>query len=137
MKIITFGIAILLLACHSKDNIEPQSIVGKWRPTYITQNRQTDGSFNAWHTINTFMALPILEFTSDGRFLRDGQPGGECCSSGNKYSVSGDKIIFDEVPFCANALCLSCPTNWLINEIKGDTLILETCNGRNKYVKGK
>ena len=137
MKFITLIIAVFIIACTSKEDIAPQSIVGKWAPTYITQTRQADGTFDAWHTINTFVALPVLEFTSDGRFLRDGQPGGACCSSGNKYSVSGDKIIFDDMPFCANVLCIACPTGWIINEIKGDTLILETCNVRNKYVKTK
>jgi len=135
MKFITLIIAIFLIACTSKEDIAPQSILGKWAPTYITQSRQADGSFDAWHTINTFIALPVLEFTSDGRFLRDGQPGGACCSSGNKYNVSGDKILFDERPVCPTIKCAL--FDWTIIEIKGDTLILEEFNTRNKYVKTK
>lgn len=135
MKFITLIIAIFLIACTSKEDIAPQSILGKWAPTYITQTRQADGTFDAWHTINTFMALPVLEFTSDGKFLRDGQPGGACCSSGNKYSVSGDKILFDERPVCPTVKCAL--FDWTIIEIKGDTLILEEFNTRNKYVKTK
>lgn len=135
MKFITLIIAIILIACTSREDIAPQSILGKWAPTYITQTRQADGTFDAWHTINTFMALPVLEFTSGGKFLRDGQPGGACCSSGNKYSVSGDKILFDERPVCPTVKCAL--FDWTIIEIKGDTLILEEFITRNKYVKTK
>jgi hypothetical protein len=135
MKLTTLIISLLLIACTSKEDIVPNTIVGKWAPTYITQTKNADGSFDAWHTINTFVALPVYEFTSDGRFLRDGQPGGVCCASGNKYSVLGNKIIFDERPICPTVKCALC--DWIIIEIKSDTLILEECNTRNKFTKIK
>jgi hypothetical protein len=135
MKLTTLIISLLLIACTSKEDIAPTTIVGKWAPTYITQTKNADGTFDAWHTINTLVALPVYEFTSDGRFLRDGQPGGACCSSGNKYSLSGNKIIFDERPICPTVKCALC--DWTIIEIKSDTLILEECNVRNKYLKIK
>lgn len=135
MKLITLIISLLLTACTSKEDIAPTTIVGKWSPTYITQTKQADGTFDAWHTINTFVALPVYEFTSDGRFLRDGQPGGACCASGNKYSVSENKIIFDDRPICPLVKCAL--YDWAIIEIKGDTLILEEYNARSKYVRIK
>lgn len=44
-------------------------------------------------------------------------------------------IQTDFFPFVL--IYLICSTDWIINEIKGNTLILETCNVRNKYVKNK
>jgi hypothetical protein len=136
MKLITIIMFLLLIACTSKEEIVPNTIIGKWAPTYITQTKQADGTFDAWHTINTLVALPIYEFTSDGRFLRDGKPGETCCSSGNKYSVSGSKINFTELSVCPNVKCALCEY-WSIIEIKGDTLILDECFARNKYIKTK
>ena len=68
MKLVIIVIAVCLIACTSQKDIEPATIVGKWAPTYITQTRQSDDTFDAWHVINTLVALPVLEFTSDGRF---------------------------------------------------------------------
>ncbi len=126
-----------MIACTSKEGITPtNSIVGKWAPTYLTQSKQANGTFGAWGTIATFAPLPVYEFTNDGRFLRDGKPGGACCASGNKYSVAGSKIKFDELPdVCLTARCTV--NDWIIIEIKGDTLILEEYYARNKYVRNK
>lgn len=135
MKLSTLIISLLLIACSSKEDIAPAKIVGKWAPTYITQTKQADGTLGAWYTINTLVALPVYEFRSDGQFLRDGQPGGTCCASGNKYSVSENKIIFDERPVCPTVKCAL--YDWTIIEIKKDTLILEEYNTRSKYVKIK
>jgi hypothetical protein len=135
MKLTTLFIALFLIACTSKEDITPASIVGKWSPTYITQTRQADGTFDAWHRINTFALLPVYEFTSDGRFLKDGKPGGECCLSGSKYSVSSNNIIFDDRPICPTVKCAS--YDWAIIEIKGDTLTLDEFRTRNKYVRLK
>ncbi len=135
MKPTTLIIAFLLIACASKEDIAPNTIVGKWAPTYKVQSKQADGTFGPWGTINTLVALPVYEFTSDGQFLRDGKPGGKCCSSGDKYSVSGNKITFDTPPICLTARCTI--YDWIIVEIKGDSLILEEYNLRSKYVKIK
>jgi hypothetical protein len=137
MKAIAILASILLIACTSKEDIMPTNIVGKWTPTYLTQTKNADGNFGEWHRINTFVALPVYEFTNDGRFLTDGKPGASCCFAGNKFSISGNKIAFTEVMACPNALCVACSAGWTINEIKGDTLVLEECNARNKYIKQK
>lgn len=132
---------MLFIACTSKDSITPPltDIVGKWSPTYITQTKNANGTYEPFHKINTFVALPVYEFTSDGRFLRDGKDGADCCTSGNKYSVSGSTITFTEKQNvqCAAVLCITCP-DWQIIEIKNDTLILEECaRVRNKFVRTK
>ncbi len=135
MKPTTLFVSILLMACSSKD-VTPTTIVSKWSPTYITQNKQADGTFDAWHRINTLVALPVYEFTSDGLFLRDGKPGADCCSAGNKYGITDGKILFTERLICPTVLCLPCG-NWTIDKLEGDTLILNECYARNKYVKTK
>jgi hypothetical protein len=136
MKLTTLIISFLLMACTSKD-IDPTSIVGKWSPTYITQTKNADGTWESFHKINTFVALPVYEFTSDGRFLRDGKDGADCCTSGSKYSITNNIITFTERQICPTIKCISCD-NWAIVEIKNDTLILEECaRVRNKYVRIK
>ena len=132
---------IVFIACTSKESITPAStdIVGKWSPTYFTQNRLADGSWEPFYKINTLVALPVYEFTSDGRFLKDGKDGASVCLSGGKYTVSTDnKITFTQrSPAEANTNCLPCD-NWAIIEIKNDALILEECGRvRNKFVRMK
>ena len=122
-------------------------IVGRWSPTYITQRNMGNNTWEAWHTIKTLVALPIYEFTSDGRFLKDKKEEPGCCMTyDNRYSVSGNKISFIHsgepvtMPLdCSLVLCFSCPTKgWTIQDIKGDTLILDECgNVRNKFVRIK
>jgi hypothetical protein len=130
---------ILFIACTSKETIEPATtnIVGKWNPTYMTQTKNTDGTWTPFYTINTFVALPTYEFTSDGRFLRDGTDGADCCASGSKFSVVDKVIAFTERQVCPNVKCIQCD-NWQVVEIKNDTLILEECaRVRNKFVRIK
>ncbi len=138
MKLLTLFILLLVIACNSKDSIMPTTdIVGKWSPTYITQTKNVDGTWEPFHTINTLMALPVYEFTSDGRFLRDGKDGADCCTSGSKYSITNNIITFTERQTCPTVRCMSCE-NWTVIEIKNDTLILEECaRVRNKFVRIK
>ena len=128
----------LFIACTSKQSITPTStdIVGKWSPTYITQNKNADGKWDAFYKINTLVALPVYEFTSDGKFLKDGRSGASCCSSGDKYVIDNNKITFSQTLACAT-VCPPCD-NWAVIEIKNDTLVLEECaRVRNKFVKTK
>ena len=136
MKPIILILSFLLIACASKEDITPSSIIGKWAPTYMLQNKNPDGSFGAWYSINTFAPLPVYEFTNDGRFLLDGKPGASCCNSGNSYYVLKNEIIFSDLLSCPTVKCAGLP-KWKIIEIKNDTLILEGYNGRSKHVKIK
>jgi hypothetical protein len=138
MKSTTLFLSLLLLACTSKESITPTStdIVGKWSPTYFTSTKNADGTWEPFQKINTFVALPVYEFTSDGRFLKDGKSGASCCSAGDKYLVENNKITFSQQLACAT-VCLPCD-NWAVIEIKSDTLILEECaRVRNKFVRIK
>ena len=130
-------IILFTMSCKSTQSLDPQTgIVGKWSPTYITQTRLANGTFEPWQRINTLVALPVYEFTSDGKFLKDGRSGASCCYSGSNYSISDSNILFTGLLVCPGVKCPSC-AGWKIQEIKGDTLILEECSARNKYVRIK
>lgn len=138
LSLITLTI-LFVLACKSTESIDPQmGIIGKWNPSYITQTRNSDGSWGEWHQINTLVALPVYEFTSDGRFLRDGKPGASICTSGSRYKVAGDKITFTEsYSGIVNVDCVACE-NWTVYTLTETLLILEECGGvRNKFAKQK
>ena len=136
MKLIILFASFLLIACTSK-GINPTEIVGKWAPNYLLQTKNADGSWGDWVTINTLIALPVIEFTSDGRYLTDGKPGANCCYAGNKYSISGNTIDFTERFGCPTVDCTPY-AGWIIYSLKDDKLVLEINNGaRNKYTKIK
>ena len=138
---------LIMISCKSNEIVPTFDIVGKWLPTYITQVYLGNGTWQAWHTINTLMPLPVYEFTNDGQFFKDKKEEPSCCMTyDNMYGVSGNKILFKHsgnpvvLPNnCTLVLCQSCPTGgWTIQEIKGDTMILEECgNVRNKFVRIK
>jgi hypothetical protein len=127
--------SFFLITCTSKE-IDPTSIVGKWEYTGITQYNKFDGTYSPWRVNPTFVAVPnsFWEFTKDGYFFRNGKSGAECCSGGNKYSILGDKISFTETLNCPNVSCLACSI-WKIEKIGIDTLILDECYAKNKYVR--
>lgn len=138
LSLVTLAI-LFLFACKSTDSIDPQTgIIGKWTPSYIRQTRMLNGSWREWQQINTLVALPVYEFTSDGRFLRDGKPGASICTSGSRYKVSGDKITFTERdPGEISADCIPCE-NWTVYTLTETLLILEECGVvRNQFVKQK
>lgn len=121
----------------AKSALTQNSIVGKWSPTYMQRSKLADGlTFGPWERINTFAPLPVIEFTSSGRFLRDGQDGADCCSSGSTFVQAGKVINFGEKKSCPTVKCASCP-NWQIEEIKGDTLVLNECSVISKYLRTK
>jgi hypothetical protein len=136
MKLTTLIISLLLIACASKEDIAPTTLVGKWAPTYMRQTKNADGTWGNWATINTLVALPVIEFTSDGRYLTDGKPGANCCYAGNKYSISGNTIDFTEQLSCPNVDCVAYSA-WIIYSLKDNVLILETDTIRSKYIKIK
>ena len=139
------GALISVWACSSSkdsnDSPTPareatSTITGKWAPTYITTGK---GQRDGWHYIQTFAALPTLEFRADGKFLSGGQPGADCCGfSGNSYAVSGNKITFSDKKTCPEVACLAIACEgWQFEKGTGDTLIIDDCFSRMKYVPVK
>lgn len=132
---VAFIMALVLDTCQS-DSISPKELIGVWNPAYQIQNKNPDGTWGQWLTINTLIALPPMEFTIDGKFLRDGKPGAACCSAGNKYTVKDNTIIFSDFMSCPNIRCMDC-SKWVINQLDFEILVIEVCDSRSKYVRGK
>ena len=131
--IITSFLAIIF-ACNN-NNIAPQeAIIGKWTHTY--QIKEKEGK---WHTINTLVALPTLEFKSNGSFLINDKKDTDCCGyTGNKYSFIDGKLTFSELAPCtAYTSCITCKAGYQLVSIKNDTLIMNQCSVQNKYVRIK
>lgn len=138
MKIVNSVFLILLLMSCESINVgqSATNIKGVWSHTYL-QRTKSGNSWGNWEQINTFAALPNLEFRANGDFLMGDKPGGaECCQPGNTYKIEDTKIIFNDQKNCPNVSCLTM-CNWDINAIKGDTLILQQCNSMSKYVRVK
>jgi hypothetical protein len=135
---VIFLTILVVISCKSIE-LDPSNIVGKWRFSGITQYRSSVGTFGDWKIDKTYTNGSILEYTSDGRFLKDGKPGADCCTFGDKYSLSGNKISFTELSrsvYCASVNCYDCST-LTIEKINADSLILEVCYFKNKYVRVK
>ncbi|GAB3510053.1 hypothetical protein [Emticicia fontis] len=132
--LITLATLLSLFACKS-DAIVPEKLVGKWFHTNQVQYRIADG----WGPCNTFVnitANPPIEFTAKGNYLRDGKPGAECCTAGNKFTVLDNIIKFSEVQDCPQMSCIPC-REWSILSLDSDTLIAESCGLRVKYARIK
>lgn len=130
-----FGLAFILFACDSS-KIKPKDLIGEWEHTYQIQTKNADGTWSAWSFITVYVALSNIEFTRDGKFLRGGQPGADCCSAGNLYTVNKNVITFSDFLSCPQVRCMDCH-EWTINSLEDDTLVLESCNTRTKYVRAK
>lgn len=140
MKSITILLFLLLVITSCKSvELDPTNIVGKWKFTDIYQSKSSSGNFGNWQKSITISGNPILEFTKNGYFLKDGKPGAECCTFGDKYNLSGNKISFTELsrsPSCKLINCYNC-VEVIIEKIDADSLILNECYLKNKYVRVK
>ncbi len=118
----------------NKLKITASSLVGKWSPTYLTL--MPSGQFEQ---INTFAALPEIEFTANGKFLSDGKPGADCCGFvGNSYQLNENKIKFSDFKTCPEVTCIAMVCEgWVAESIENDTLTLKDCFGTSKYVRTK
>ena len=114
---------VLFISCKNGNDIEPKNLIGQWRPTYEIFNDSTQ----QWEVIQTYMLLPNIEFTSDGKFLINNRPGseGDCCGYiGSQYKVENNMVIFSNFGTpCLNALCLnSTCKGWSIKKLSEETL---------------
>ncbi len=142
MKSVVLSIVCLALAfaCTKNDatSIPSDNLVGKWEPTYEVY----DSTAKKWTSIQTFVALPVIEFASNGNFLKDNKPAGDqdCCGFvGNKYTVKDNKITFSDFKPCPNVGCIALYCDgWKILKLENDVLELSECPGgvmRYKRVK--
>jgi hypothetical protein len=136
ISLITLTI-LIMISCKSND-INPSEIIGKWDFTGLTQSQNADGSWTPWRVNPTLLKTTpsIYEFTNEGNFLINGQSGANCCDFGSKFRIISNEIIFSDFLICPAVKCGK-TQNWIIIEIKDDTLILEKYSIRNKYVRIK
>ena len=130
---------LAIISCKSVE-INPTDIIGKWKPQYLIPYNFNDDTWGKATLVDSLSNNYVFEFTTDGKFLINGKPGGSCCSAGDKYSISGNEMTFSELlssKDCQNVFCAKC-SKWNIDKITNETLILEECNKRKiQYLKTK
>lgn len=129
---------LVIISCKSIE-INPNDIIGKWLPSLYIPYNSKDDTWGKAYPVNSLSKNYIIEFTNDNKFLINGKPGGACCYAGDKYSISGNEIIFSELNFncLATQFCYNCG-KWTIEKLDSETLILEECNKRKiQYIKTK
>ena len=127
---------VIVSASCKSDVIVPEKLIGIWNHAYQVQYKTSDGTWGPWNSFVTITAIPPIEFTAKGSFLRDGKPGAECCTAGNKFTVVSERIIFSDLKGCPQMSCLPC-SEWGIQRLNSDTLVVEACMTRNKYYRSK
>ena len=116
-------------------NVTNKELIGKWDNTYEMKSKDADGNWSDWYTINTFAALPQLEFTKDGKILWDGKPADSCCQY-LTYEVKSDKIILGNHTNSELCRCVNCPT-WKIEKLTSEVLELNQCYSIVRYSRTK
>lgn len=138
MKKIILFIGFLAIVSCKKDAIkgetENESIVGKWNNSYQLKTKDADGKWSEWTQINTFVALPTLAFTSDGKILWDGKQINYCCTP-REYVLKGNVLSYKSGSYnCELALCVKYQ-NWIVEFVNQDTLVLDEFYTKVKYFR--
>ncbi len=130
----------LLFACEktiTSSVVSESAIVGTWSPTYLQSTKNANGVWSSFQRINTLVPLPEFEFKADGSFYSAGKAGAACCFAGNKYSLTNSKIVFSEKATCSTtSTCQEC-SSWDLAFLPKDSLIIEQCTVRSKFIKLK
>jgi hypothetical protein len=123
-------IILAIISCKSIE-INPNDIIGKWQPQYFIPYNFNDNTWEKARLVDSLSSNYVLEFTSEGKFLINGKPGGSCCSAGDKYEISGYEITFTELSLngCQYVYCYNC-AKWTILTVNNEILILEECGKR-------
>jgi hypothetical protein len=134
--VIVFG---LMVSCDTWI-VSPNKLVGKWDSSYQIQEKDADGKWSDWITINTFVALPQVEFTEDGKILFDGIPSEQCCSY-LSYELKGKRIKFSDFANtgenCATVDCYLCDS-WTIEKLTDKVLEVNSCeNNKIRYLRAE
>lgn len=129
-----FGIS----ACK-KDEVKPEMLQKTWNFGYKTKQKDKNGNFGHWATINTLVAVQPIAFKPNGEFWVENKKATGCCSCG-RYKLT-KKIITYYEPFndgdnCGLYDCSSCSTNKVIF-INKDSLFLQNANTINLWLAQK
>ncbi|SOE23593.1 hypothetical protein SAMN06298216_3978 [Spirosomataceae bacterium TFI 002] len=116
-------------------NYSPNQLIGKWNNAYEVQYQDSLGNWSDWTQINTLVALPQLEFTSDGRILWDGKTPTTCCLFKN-YELKGNKIKLSNPTNSELCNCVNCPS-LEIEKLTSEVLELNWCYSKIRYNREK
>ncbi|WP_304236148.1 hypothetical protein [Jiulongibacter sediminis] len=124
----------VLLSC-SKAEIR-NGLIGDWDYGYEIRERKADGSWDEWHTIQTYVLVPSVSFTTDGRLLYAGETSTACCTF-KKYSLKDNVIKLQDLVSCPYVDCAYCD-EWKVISIDDNVLILEKCDIiQEKYTRAQ
>ena len=133
---IYLGTFLLISSCKSDEIKSLNELVGKWSHTYFVQTKEQNGKWSEWHQINTLVALPILEFTANGKILWDGKPANSCCQY-LSYIIDNEQIKLSDLTEASNLCdCILCD-KWKIEKLTEDVLEIEQCFGKARYTRIK
>ncbi|MES2794759.1 MAG: hypothetical protein V4683_02280 [Bacteroidota bacterium] len=132
---ISIGIILICMSCKN-DLVNPEKLVGKWSHTYYIKDKDQNGNWSDWHQINTLVALPTLEFTSNGKILWEGKPATNCCQY-LSYTIDNEVIKLSELtPASAACDCVLCDS-WKLEKLTEETLEIDLCYIQARYVRLK
>jgi hypothetical protein len=126
-----------LISC-TENKVNNSQLIGKWNHTYQIKEKNADGTWGKWHTINTFVAMPVLEFTTDNKILWNGKPAQGCCQF-LKYLIKNNEIILTDNASgvgCELVDCANC-TSWQPTTLTESSLEIQMCSVMHKYEKQK
>lgn len=113
----SFGLALLLLACHS--DIFPNDLLyQRWQ---LVQTRQGNGDW----VQNKSTAVYDTEYRADGTLVYrlDGKVTGSCCQP-ILFNRQKNNLVFGDITICGLSLCASPPNTATITQLTNDLLEL-------------
>ena len=125
-----FCLVLLLNSCSTEQMIPREDLIGTWEPTYEIRQKDENGKWTDWQTINTYILIPSITFTADGKLLWNGVAANGCCSF-TTYDLNGSDITLGGLITCPNVKCKICPT-WKIIRLEENILELAFCDAKQE-----
>ncbi len=137
MKVALIVVYLFLFISCKIENISPSKLVGIWNSSYQIQNRDGNGKWSDWTTLNTFIALQTLQFTKKGEILWNGKQSDNCCTP-RSFTIKDINIISVKNGNinCAAVTCLA-NHYWIIEKLTSDTLEINQFYSKVRYIKIK
>lgn len=125
-----FFLVLLLNSCSTEQMIPREDLIGTWAPTYEIRQKDENGKWTDWQTINTYILIPSITFTDDGKLLWNGVPANGCCSF-TTYDLNGNDITLGGLITCPNVKCGNC-SDWKIIKLEENILELQFCEEKQE-----
>ncbi len=135
--ILILTIFFSICACK-KDDSKPSLLHKTWNFSYKTRQKDKDGNFGPWLTINTLVAVMPIEFKPNGDYLVAGKKSISCCDFG-RYTIKNNIInLFSGSETGCELVACPLPCNiFEIKTITKDSLVLESCSTQNLWLANK